>query len=158
MKLNIGGGLQPMEGFLNVDLCETADIKHDLRNTLPFEDKSVDEIMAVHVVESFYQWEFPNILKDWYRVLNGKLTIEFTELNATIFLYLNGNEEETQRGHWGLYGDQSVKVDERVVHHYVYEKSELYNLLANTGFKNIKFTKEGINHVPARDWRVICFT
>ena len=158
MKLNIGGGLQPIDGFLNVDLCESADIKHDLRNPLPFEDNSVDEIMAVHAIEHFYQWEFPEILKDWARVLNGKLTIEFTELNATIYLYLNGNEEESQRGHWGLYGDQSKPIDPILVHRYVYEKSELYNLLANTGFKNIKFTKEGINHVPARDWRVTCST
>jgi len=79
MKLNLGCGKQKLEGYIGVDVCPEAELNHDLRNPLPFEDNSVEEILAIHLIESFYQWEFPPVLKDWYRVLqpNGKITIEF---------------------------------------------------------------------------------
>jgi predicted SAM-dependent methyltransferase len=158
MKLNIGGGYLKLDGFTNIDLCPGADITHDLKEPLPFPDKSVEEIMGIHVIESFYQWELPAILKDWERVLNGKLTIEFTELSSTIDMYLNGDEEEKLRGHWGLYGDQSKPVDPIIVHHYVYEKDELEKLLLEAGFKDILFSKDNISHNTRRDLRVTCFT
>jgi predicted SAM-dependent methyltransferase len=158
MKLNLGGGQQRIEGFNNVDLCPEADLKHDLRKPLPFPDKSVDELMAIHVIESFNQWEFPGILKDWARVLNGKMTIEFTDLKLAAEMYLNGEGEEKKWGHWGLYGNQENPVDPIILHHYVYEKEELEKLLIEAGFKNINFTKENIQHIPKRDWRVECFT
>ncbi|MEA1925843.1 MAG: hypothetical protein U9M90_01175 [Patescibacteria group bacterium] len=157
-KLSLGGGKIKREGFLNVDLCEEADIRHDLRFPLPFADKSVGEIMAIHLIESFYQWEFPHILKDWYRVLDGKLTIEFTDLRSTVKMYLSKNRRDRKYGHWGLYGNQESPIDPIVLHHYVYEKLELEKLLEETGFENIKFTKEEIEHNPKRDYRVICST
>jgi predicted SAM-dependent methyltransferase len=156
MKLNLGCGNQKIEGFTGIDLCEEADLKHDLRKPLPFPDKSVDEIMAIHLIESFNQWEFPEILKDWRRVLKGKMTIEFTDLKLAAGMYLNGEGEEKKWGHWGLYGNQENPVDPIVLHHYVYEKEELEKLLIEAGFKNINFTKENIQHIPKRDWRVIC--
>lgn len=154
MKISVGGGQQKIEGFINVDLCEEADIKHDLRNPLPFEDKSIDEIMAIHVIESFNQWEFTKILKDWARVLKGKITIEFTDLKLAAEMYLHGEGERKKWGHWGLYGNQEKEIDPIVLHHYVYEKGELENLLKEAGFINIIFTKENIQHIPERDWRV----
>jgi predicted SAM-dependent methyltransferase len=155
LKLNLGCGIQKISDFVNIDLHEGADLQYDLRFGLPYDDKSVDEIMAIHVIESFYAWEFPDIIKGWYRVLkdNGKLTIEFTSLSDTISMYLSGN----RYGAWGLYGDQSKPVDPIVVHHYVYEKDELESILTNVGFKNIIFTLEGVQHVPVRDWRAICY-
>jgi predicted SAM-dependent methyltransferase len=154
MKLNLGGGSLKISGFLNLDLCEGADVKFDLYNTLPYPDGSVEEIVAIHVIESFYKWEFPAILKDWRRALmpGGKLIIEFTELTAAINLYLKGNIY----GMWGIYGNQDKAIPHCVTHHYVYEKEELKNLLLVCGFKNLNFTKEHVSHVPERDWRVIC--
>jgi predicted SAM-dependent methyltransferase len=153
--LNIGGGSQRIAGFLNVDLCENADIKHDLREPLPFEDKSVDEIIAIHVIESFNQWELPDILKDWRRVLTGKLTIEFTDLDQTIKLYLSDSPERHTSGYWGLYGNQSVKIDPIVLHHFVWRTNDLIELLNKTGF-SVEISRENIAHNPERDLRLIC--
>lgn len=154
VSLNLGGGSLPIEGFLNVDLCEGADIRHDLRERLPFNDGEVEEIIATHVIESFYAWEFPAILADWHRVLkkDGKITIEFTSLRHTVNMYLEGDIH----GRWGLYGNQAEEVDPIVLHHYVYEIKELEDLLIQAGFKNISFYREGIVHMPGRDWRVVC--
>ena len=155
MRLNLGGGSTHLEGFINVDLCNEADLKHDLRNPLPFEDGSVEEIFAMHVIESFYQWEFPAVIKDWARVLKGKITIEFTSLTDTINLYLNGgNAEERKSGHWGLYGKQDIPIDPIVLHHYVYEVDELKELMERAGFTDIVFTQDGVMHKRGRDWRV----
>jgi len=112
--------------------------------------------MAIHVIESFYQWEFPEILRDWARVLKGTLTIEFTELMETALMYIYGIGQEKISGHWGLYGDQSKPIDPLLVHRYVYEKSELEGLLRDTGFENIIFSKEFIAHHSKRDLRVSC--
>ncbi len=154
LSLNLGGGHLPVEGFLNVDLCEGADITHDLREPLPFRDGEIEEIIATHVIESFYAWQFPAILSDWHRVLRkgGTITIEFTSLKDTVKMYLDGDIH----GRWGLYGNQDTEIDPILLHHYVYEKEEMKDLLEKAGFKNIEFTQEGIMHMPVRDWRVIC--
>lgn len=153
-KLNLGCGSQKISGFVGVDLCEEADLKHDLKEPLPFEDNSVDEILAIHVIESFYQFEFPAVLKDWYRVLKpeGKITIEFTSLTDTIKMYLG---DDKQHGHWGLFGNQEKPIDPIVLHHYVYEKDELKELAERVGFVDIEFSSKDMNHVNNRDWRLV---
>lgn len=158
MKLNLGGGDLKFPDFINVDLSEGADLKHDLRNPLPYENKSVDEIIAIHVIESFYQWELPKILKDWQRVLktNGKITIEFTVLIKAISLYLSSDATSKLHGHWGLYGSQERKVDPIILHHYVYEEEELKELLINAGFKILSCNNKGVIHHKVRDLRIIC--
>ena len=156
MRLNLGCGSQKIDNFIGVDLCTEADLHHDLKQPLPFEDNSIEEILAIHVIESFYQWEFPAVLKDWYRVLQsgGKITIEFTSLTDTINMYL-GNDK--QHGHWGLYGRQDVPIDPIVLHHYVYEKDELKELMEKTGFCDIEFSNKDMNHVNNRDWRMYAY-
>lgn len=70
MKLNLGCGPDHKEGFVNVDLyCPNADLKHDLTKKLPFEDNTIEEIYASHVIEHFSEREWQEIIKDWYRVL-----------------------------------------------------------------------------------------
>lgn len=152
MRLNLGSGATKIPGFVNVDLCHGSDIQHDLREPLPFKDGSIDEIKATHVIESFYQWELKDILKDWKRVLNGTITIEFTDLNDTIKLYLNGEIH----GLWGLYGRQDEPIDPIVTHKYVWTKENLINLLEECGFKDIQLNKNNIKHHPVRDWVVTC--
>lgn len=156
MRLNLGGGDQKIPGYTNVDLCGSADVRHDLRERLPFEENSCEHLLAIHVIESFNRWEMDDILRDWYRVLMPEscIDIEFTVLSDTINMYLNPNPTLKQRGHWGLYGRQDIPIDPIVLHHYVYEIDELEALLKRVGFTNISFTREGINHVPERDCRV----
>lgn len=53
LRVEIGGGTRNRgEGWVNVDLCDSADIKHDL-NVLPwpFADGSVDEFYSSHCIE-----------------------------------------------------------------------------------------------------------
>lgn len=53
MKIELGGGAFARgDGWVNVDLIEGADIRHDLNVTpWPFEDESVDAIYSSHCIE-----------------------------------------------------------------------------------------------------------
>lgn len=159
MKLNLGAGNQKVSGFIGIDLSGEADVKHDLRDKLPYEDDSVEEILAIHVIESFYKWEFPRILSDWYRVLqkDGRITIEFTILSEAINMYRSQDFLTQRSGRWGLYGNQDKEVDPIVLHHYVYEKDEIMELLNKTGFTKIGFDYININHIVGRDVRVVAW-
>ena len=57
MKVNLGCGKQPLEGWVNLDACELpgVDVIHDLESDepLPFDLDSVEEFLAVHVFEHF---------------------------------------------------------------------------------------------------------
>lgn len=69
MKLNIGSGYKRYEGFLNVDddpLVEP-DFVVDLEGGhLPFEDNSVEEIRAHHILEHIHN--FIPLMREIYRV------------------------------------------------------------------------------------------
>ena len=156
MRINLGSGSQKIEGFIGIDLCDEADLKHDLKKPLPFEDKSVEEIMAIHVIESFYKWEFLEVIKDWARVLKGKLTIEFTDLDTCCKMYLSDNEEDKKYGKWGFYGDQDKVCDPIVYHKYDYTIKELEDILKSVGFTVLEITKDGVQHNKKRDSRIIC--
>ena len=158
VKLNLGGGKLKFPGFINVDLTDGADLKHDLRTPLPFKDGEVSEIVAVHVIESFYKWQFVEIIKDWKRVLKGKMTIEFTDLDTTVRMYLSDNPKEKLYGKWGIHSGQDVKQDPLGYHHYVYTVDELKKILEDAGFTDISFTHEGVIHHKRRDYRVICYS
>ena len=59
LRLNLASGHHPKAGWVNVDLSSaTADLRLDLRRTLPFRDHSVERIYAEHFFEHL---EYPNV-------------------------------------------------------------------------------------------------
>lgn len=70
IKLNLGCGKRLLPDYINIDLHNPkADIIHDLLVPLPYDNDSVDEILAEHIIEHFYPEEWEKIKKDWARVL-----------------------------------------------------------------------------------------
>lgn len=51
MKLNLGCNDRHMDGFVSVDIAPPADVITDLREPWPWPDSSVDEVMALDVIE-----------------------------------------------------------------------------------------------------------
>jgi len=52
LKLNLGCGKVPMEGYVNIDIATDCDVTLDLEDAkFPFADGSCDEIHASHVFE-----------------------------------------------------------------------------------------------------------
>ena len=71
LKLNIGAGKSRVEGYLSVDSLpfEGLDIVTDLRNKWPWEDSSVSNILASHMIEHFTAEERFHLFNEMYRVL-----------------------------------------------------------------------------------------
>ena len=70
MKINIGGGRKVYEGFLNLDIDPSCnpDIIVDLEiDKLPFEDNTIEEVKAYHILEHLGQGFF-HLFQELYRV------------------------------------------------------------------------------------------
>ena len=78
MKLNIGSGYKKVDGFKNVDSnpdCKP-DFLFDMGNDVwPFDDNSVDYVMAHHVLEHFGE-EFFHVMQELYRVCSDGAIID----------------------------------------------------------------------------------
>lgn len=89
VKLNLGSGDTHFEGFTSVDLYDPqADVKADICE-LPYEEESVDEIVAYQVIEHLPYWKTsimenssPTFFKECYRVLKkgGNMTTECPDI------------------------------------------------------------------------------
>jgi len=90
MKINLGCNDLPLDGFVNIDIDPR--VKPDLIADslhLPYEDESVDEIYAGHLLEHTTPEE--EALKEWYRVLKkgGKITITVPDIEKSLYLFIN---------------------------------------------------------------------
>ncbi len=81
-KLNLGGGDSHIEGFISVDLYDPkADIMADICE-LPFDNNSVDEIVAYQVIEHIPYQKSQRMFGEMYRVLQpgGTATLETPDI------------------------------------------------------------------------------
>lgn len=99
IKINLGSGNDPKEGFVNVDFVkqDNVDVTHNLMEfPYPFEDDSAREIHAVDVVEHLANYtddKRPSViafLEECYRILKlgGELYIQTPRYDAE-FLYID---------------------------------------------------------------------
>lgn len=157
IKLNLGCGNKHLEGYINVDFesvwqKKKPDVECDIRK-LPYENDVADEIIAIHVIEHFYLWEVPEILKEWHRVLKpgGRLVLECPCLNKVLF-FLQQKELILSHTMFALYGDPSYG-DPAMTHHWCYSKEHLSRWM-ETLFKDVKVEAAQF-HKPERDMRVV---
>ena len=85
LKINIGGGPNKMDGFLNIDRLPLpeVDIVADLGKGIPFKNDSVDEVLALSVLEHLDDTCF--VMEEIYRVCakDAKITITVPYLKST---------------------------------------------------------------------------
>ncbi|MEV7103335.1 class I SAM-dependent methyltransferase [Streptomyces atroolivaceus] len=63
-KVQIGGGAHRIEGFFNIDLVPPADLLWDVREGIPLQDDSTDEIFSEHFLEHI---DYPRSAKSYVR-------------------------------------------------------------------------------------------
>lgn len=71
LRLNLGSGLRPLDGFVNVDKYGEPDLRFDLETfPWPWEDNSVAQIKLIHVLEHLGQLTdvYLRIVQEIYRV------------------------------------------------------------------------------------------
>lgn len=71
-KLNLGCGAKHLEGFVNIDWVEPADLVLNVgKDTFPYPDNSVERIEADNLFEHFDNDEFLHVMKECHRVLKS---------------------------------------------------------------------------------------
>lgn len=138
IKLNLGSGSDYMEGWINVDLYtgHTTDERFDVKQ-LPYQDNSVDEIKAFHIIEHFPWTEGLVAIREWYRVLkpNGRLWLETPDLLESCKEYVNGDEYTRDEliGHFfSEAGDSPGQT-----HYVLFSETKMKKIMELTGFTTI---------------------
>jgi predicted SAM-dependent methyltransferase len=152
---------------VNVDVAPARagrqpDVICDLRSLKPFEDASVDEVLAVHVVEHFWRWEVVGVLREWARVLKpGALMIlECPNLQSACEQFLrdpetfSGPGPEGQRTMWVFYGDPRWQ-DPLMVHRWGYTPRSLAGVMAEAGLVEIRQEPAQFKLREPRDMRLV---
>lgn len=145
MRINIGCGHHVLDGWVNVDATVNAraprepEILHDLvAGPIPLPDGCADEVMAIHVLEHFFEWEAREIvLPDWFRLLRrgGTLVLEMPDLWKCACNLIAGAPD--QEGMLGIYGDWSQR-DPYMGHKFGWTFARLAPVLTSLGFRKVR--------------------
>jgi hypothetical protein len=167
MKLNLGCGDKILAGYVNVDVAPSRagkqpDVLCDLRKLEPFASGTIEEVLAVHVVEHFWRWEVVDILKEWVRVLRpgGQMVLECPNLLTACEELLRNAESgsgpgpEGQRTMWVFYGDPAWK-DPLMCHRWNYIPQSLGAVMAEAGLVNIRQEPAQFKLREPRDMRMV---
>ncbi|MDP1743513.1 MAG: glycosyltransferase [Candidatus Amesbacteria bacterium] len=115
MKLNLGCGTDIRPGYINVDVIKNrgVDVVCDITQKLPFENNSIEEIVAQDVLEHLTREQLLPTLNEISRILkvSGQLFVRIPSVDAifdrfaddqdTRNLFLYGNSYKT--GIWGVH-------------------------------------------------------
>lgn len=145
--LNVGCGMKPAEGFVNLDWhwCPGVDVCWDLRKPYPFGADRFDGLFCEHVIDGMApEWFLPN-LKEMNRVLKpgGTLRISFCDSELYVDAYVNwrARREPTpymeERGH--RTGMQAL---DWIYHHWTHrtlvDLETLSMYMREAGFRDIR--------------------
>jgi len=142
MKLNLGCGKLHREGYVGIDFNKEngAEVIHDLKDKLPYEDNTIDEIYASHIIEHFWWETIPTVLKDWYRVLKkgGVVDIWTVDFDKLIYHFMNHQPQHFKKTmvgiNWRLFATNRFEGD---AHHSMFNARYLGLLLSEAGFTKI---------------------
>lgn len=148
LRLNLGCGSDKRDGWVNLD-CRTEvdpDVVHDIRNPLPYEAGSVDEILAKDLLEHVGYREVLRVLKDWFRVLkpNGKIYIQVPDMTAISQKILEGKLKGWWEISYWVYGGQEYGDN---THRSGFTIESLNELLTQVGFKVEKINNDGGSNI-----------
>lgn len=139
MRLNLGSGNLPLEGYTNVDLYCDADIRGDVFE-LEFAD--VEEVVMFHFLEHLGLWEGREALRrirSWMRP-GAEITVEVPDMEA--IMANPGPSWATD-----VYGCQAHPGE---FHKSGYSAGLLHDTLLLTGFSDVRtrrFLSENTNRV-----------
>lgn len=151
VRLNLGAGGKPLDGWISVDLAGEPDVRADVL-ALPFPDGYADEVMAIHLLEHLYRWDAPAALAEWRRVLKpgGLLILELPDLIKACRNVLTN--PDVRMGVWGLFGDPGYR-EPLMVHRWGWTSTELAAELRAAGFRKVR-EREPQFHKKGRDMRL----
>ena len=143
MKLHIGGK-EKKEGWsiLNIQKNDNVDFVGDISDLSQFDDESIDEIYASHVVEHVNQKNIPKTLKGIHRVLkdDGKFYISVPDMDILCRIFLDPKAPPKVKFHVMrmMFGGQTDEFD---FHYFGWNMLFLKDFLTGAGFKKMEKVK-----------------
>jgi len=143
MKLHIGGE-EKKEGWkiLNIQQKPDVDFIGDITDLSQFEDNSIEEIYASHVVEHVAQKKVETTLKGIHRVLkdSGKFYVSVPDMDILCKIYLDPKAPPKVKFHTMrmMFGGQ---VDDFDFHYFGWNLQFMNEFLLKAGFKKIEKVK-----------------
>ncbi len=146
VKLDLGGGDHPAEGYTNVDIQyypEVDLIADVMQLDEHFPDRSVDAIMCRDTLQCFPYTDTKGILRRWRKVLKprSRIVIQVYDIEQVMLAYDN-EEIDFERFKGIIYGRQR---DEYTTFLNCFNEEYLVELLTSTGF-----AVQEIVHPPMR--------
>ncbi len=149
-KLHLGCGTNKLSGWINIDSIKgcSPDLVHDITQPLPYDDLTVDEILAEDLLEHFDKYMRFVVFGEWARVLKpgGKITMQVPNFKKIIFRYFkfgynnfvdfifgeNILRSEVYIGHFGN-------------HKWGYSEESLRDFVQQFGIEPVSIEKKGLN-------------
>lgn len=136
MKLNLGAGEDHKPGYISVDIREETDpdVLTDVGNLSMFDDDSVEEILAVDILE--HTDDPVSWLKEWHRVLEpgGEIYIRVPDFDRIIDRdFIEGTPWFRTENR--VLGGRENEYDQ---HRSLFTKEVLEERLKEAGFRNIR--------------------
>jgi predicted SAM-dependent methyltransferase len=134
-KVHLGCGSNIMKDWINIDMIDDPNIMNfDLRNTLPFENNSIDFFFCEHFLEHLTREEGLKLLKDIYRCLKpgGVSRVSVPDLELLLKNYTDNNI--AAYNNIGLFFQNRCEMINIGMgyytwdHKYMYDKEELKNI------------------------------
>jgi len=132
--LNIGSGDQKIPGYINVDPHNPNSDAPWFAHQLPLRDCSVAMIKSYQTIEHFDHEQFPEILREWFRVLKpgGELHMNTPDIIASCKLVAEHANQPWMLAR--IFGNQSHGGQ---FHRWGYTAQELSMLSGMAGFANV---------------------
>jgi SAM-dependent methyltransferase len=122
------------QDFGTMPNCVVADLEHDLRKRLPFQNSFVDEIVMYQVLEHVPSYDTGNLLSDIARVLKigGAFIVSVPDIRGTAELLVNAKTDEEED--WAIRLIHGTQRNQWSHHFCGYTARTLKILLAQYGF------------------------
>ncbi len=150
MKLHLGCGTKKLEGWINIDAVKAChpDLVHDITESLPYEDLSVDEVLAEDLLEHFDKYMRFVVFYEWARVLKvgGRITVQVPNFKKILYRFFklgydnfvdiifgeNLWQSKIYNGHFGN-------------HKWGYSEKTLKEFVQLFGIEPVKIERPGLN-------------
>jgi len=152
MKLNIGCGHKKLEGYINIDSVASVnpDLLHDITQPLPYEDLSVDAILADSILEHFDKYLRFIVFYNWSRVLKigGIINVKVPDFKVILTKFkkfgfdnfvdtIFGENMLASKTYCGHFGN----------HKFAYSPKSLKSFVHHFGIDDAKITHDGYDMI-----------
>lgn len=150
LKVEVGCGHHPSPGYVHVDINRSARHLEHVGPVwdLPFENDSVEELLAIHVLEHVHPSDLSRTLSEWHRVLSprGRLQIHVPNAPEIFTSFCNSSPSRKWaliNALFGMYGGADISNPQQIGsrfrsdHQAMYDLALLENVLREAGFRHV---------------------